>query len=207
MAGVADESSGRRRQQCVDVLCGYLRLPYLPEFGSNGQTQLILTEPHTGDDGSSLGQRDLHFEYRQNDKEVRATIVRLIGDHLRDYEESRSACDFDFGGAYLDDVNFSNATFAGRCRFSKATFSGGAKFLSAKFSHETLFFEATFESEADFAEAKFFEPVGFRGAEFCGFAIFENAEFLSNAHFGDDETFGAYSADNRSVMKASNPTR
>jgi hypothetical protein len=33
MAGVADESTGLRRQQCIDVLCGYLRLPYSPSWG------------------------------------------------------------------------------------------------------------------------------------------------------------------------------
>ena len=51
MAGVADESTGLRRQQCIDVLCGYLRLPYSPELGSNHQSKLVLTEPRTGDDG------------------------------------------------------------------------------------------------------------------------------------------------------------
>lgn len=30
MASAADESDGPRRQQCIDVLCGYLRLPYDP---------------------------------------------------------------------------------------------------------------------------------------------------------------------------------
>ena len=79
MAGVADESTGLRRQQCIDVLCGYLRLPYSPELGSNYQSKLVLTEPRTGDDGSLLGQQEEHLEYRQNDKEVRATIVRVIG--------------------------------------------------------------------------------------------------------------------------------
>jgi hypothetical protein len=78
MAGVADESTGLRRQQCIDVLCGYLRLPYSPELGSNHQSKLIPTEPRTGDDGSPLGQQERHLEYRQNDKEVRVTIVRVI---------------------------------------------------------------------------------------------------------------------------------
>ena len=39
MAGVADESPDfARRQQCIDVLCGYLRLPYEPEHGSSHST-------------------------------------------------------------------------------------------------------------------------------------------------------------------------
>ncbi len=33
MAGVADESTGLHRQQCIDVLCGYLRLPTPPSWG------------------------------------------------------------------------------------------------------------------------------------------------------------------------------
>ncbi|MET9489769.1 hypothetical protein [Nocardia sp. NPDC006630] len=33
MGGVADESDALRHQQCIDVLCGYLRLPYTPELG------------------------------------------------------------------------------------------------------------------------------------------------------------------------------
>ena len=40
MAGVADECSDlSRRQQCIDVLCGYLRLPYDPEHGSSHRTE------------------------------------------------------------------------------------------------------------------------------------------------------------------------
>jgi hypothetical protein len=105
MAGAADESTGLRRQQCIDVPCGYLRLPYSPELGSNHRTKLVLTEPCTGDDGSSLGQQEEHLEYRQNDKEVRATIVRVIADHLRDHEYSWSACDFDLRTAHLEDVD------------------------------------------------------------------------------------------------------
>ncbi|MFG1795740.1 hypothetical protein [Nocardia sp. NPDC049149] len=41
MVGVADEQSGLRRQQCIDVLCGYLRLPYDPEQGGSGRTKLV----------------------------------------------------------------------------------------------------------------------------------------------------------------------
>src|SRR6478735_9212335 len=123
MAGVADESTGLRRQQCIDVLCGYLRLPYSPELGSSHQSKLVLTEPRAADDGSPLegGHQERHLEYRQNDKEVRATIVREIAEHLRDHEYSWSACDFDFCTAHLEDVDFSNAVFGGISRFGGAT--------------------------------------------------------------------------------------
>ncbi len=79
MAGAADESEGPRRQQCIDVLCGYLRLPYTPELGGNHQTKRVLKRPI----GPDSGDNEDHFEYRQNDHEVRATITRVIVDHLR----------------------------------------------------------------------------------------------------------------------------
>ena len=86
MAGVADESTGVRRQQCIDVLCGYLRLPYSSELGSNHQSKVVLTESRTGDAGSSTSQQERPSRFRQNDKEVRATIVPVIADHLRDHD-------------------------------------------------------------------------------------------------------------------------
>ncbi|MFQ6394944.1 hypothetical protein ACLMAJ_15950 [Nocardia sp. KC 131] len=77
MAGVADESDGLRRQQCIDVLCGYLRLPYSPELGRNHQTKNICKHRDPEQFGS---ENEQHFEYRQNDHEVRATIFRVIAD-------------------------------------------------------------------------------------------------------------------------------
>jgi uncharacterized protein YjbI with pentapeptide repeats len=183
MAGVADESTGLRLQQCIDVLCGYLRLPYSPELGSNHRTKLVLTEPRTGDDGSPLGQQEEHLEYRQNDKEVRATIVRVIADHLRDHEYSWSACDFDFRTAHLEDVDFDHAVFAGTTRFDGATFSGPALFDWATFSGHARFDEATFSGHARFAKATFSGDALFDEATISGQARFEEATFSGHARF------------------------
>lgn len=192
MAGVADESTGVRRQQCIDVLCGYLRLPYFPE--SNHQSKLVLTEPRTGDDGSSLGQQERHLEYRQNDKQVRATIVRVITEHLQhDHEYSWSAYDFDFRNAYLEDADFSHAVFGGTTRFGGATFPGGASFAGVRLSGWASFYQATFSGEANFLGATFpgtatfgatFEgDANFGGAEFSGSATFPGATFSAWANF------------------------
>jgi hypothetical protein len=184
MAGVADESTGLRRQQCIDVLCGYLRLPYSPELGSNHQSKLVLTEPRTGDDGSALGQQERHLEYRQNDKEVRATIVRVIADHLRDHEYSWSACDFDFRTAHLEDLDFRGTAFRGTTQFDGATFSGGAMFGEATFSgHPARFDGATFCSHAMFEKATFSHDARFDGATFSGDARFDGATFSGDARF------------------------
>lgn len=82
MAGVADESRGLRRQQCIDVLCGYLRLPYDAKHGTSGRTKFVVKAPRV-DHGRVRGETEEHIEYRQNDREVRATILRVIADHLR----------------------------------------------------------------------------------------------------------------------------
>jgi hypothetical protein len=183
MAGVADESTGLRRQQCIDVLCGYLRLPYSPELGSNHQSKLVLTEPLTGDDGSPLGQQERHLEYRQNDKEVRATIVRVIADRVG-AGEPWSACSFDFRTAHLEDVNLSLAVFDGPIWFDKTTFSGNTWFSPATFSSFTSFDGATFCGGASFAHAKFSGYTRFDGATFSSDARFDGATFSGDASFG-----------------------
>ncbi len=103
MAGVADERSGASRQQCIDVLCGYLRLPYDPEQGESGRTKLVTKSVVSRRDEI---EQEEHTEYRQNDSEVRKTIVRVIASRLRPEAEcSWSASDFDFRTAHLEDVD------------------------------------------------------------------------------------------------------
>ncbi|MFC6124838.1 pentapeptide repeat-containing protein [Mycolicibacterium llatzerense] len=191
MAGVADESAGQRRQQCIDVLCGYLRLPYSPDLGSNHQTKLVVTEPPgTSPDGTPIGQRERHLEFRQNDKEVRATIVRVIADHLRDHEYRWSAYDFDFRTAYLEDVSFEGATFEGTTRFDTASFFGTAVFDGASFSGPAGFNETTFFDEAWFDRTRFSCNATFGKATFTKIARFSRATFSDEASFAEATFFG-----------------
>ncbi|MGW6332214.1 pentapeptide repeat-containing protein [Nocardia rhamnosiphila] len=145
MAGTADESDGVRRQQCIDVLCGYLRLPYLPERGANHQIGLTLTHHRTSGDGTATDDEERRFDYRQNDREVRKTIVRVIAERLRPHSErSWSAYDFDFRGAHLEEVDLSRAVFAGEARFDAVTFAGDAWFDAVTFVQEAWFDKAIF---------------------------------------------------------------
>ena len=185
MAGLADDWP-ENRQTCVDVLCAYLRLPYDPDPG----------------DAAAPAER---AAYRAN-REVRHTIIRLIGAHLRAGAgaSSRPAAlvswqdlNFDFTGVVFDGGDFFNVTFSGRIvnfrdadfsggevDFSHATFSGGAvSFVSAKYSSGTVIFEnARFSSSwisfygAEFSGAR----VNFAGAEFSGeFITLQSAKFSS----------------------------
>ncbi|MFF0613825.1 pentapeptide repeat-containing protein [Nocardia tengchongensis] len=173
MAGVADESTGLRRQQCIDVLCGYLWLPYSPELGSNHQSKLVLKHHRATADGTRADDSERHLEYRHNDREVRATIVRVIADHLRPTTEyGWSTSNFDFRTAHLEDVDFSAARFSGSARFEGVTFSGTAVFEGATFSDIAGFGNATFSGTAVF-----------EGVTFSGTAVFESVTFSDAAQF------------------------
>ena len=63
MAGLADDWP-ENRQTCVDVLCGYLRMPYEPEPGDEAR-----------------GPERLAF---RASREVRHTVIRVITAHLQD---------------------------------------------------------------------------------------------------------------------------
>ena len=186
MAGAADETDGRRRQQCIDVLCGYLRLPYDPELGANHQSKLVVKRRRTVRDRSQVGaEQEQHLEYRQNDREVRATIVRVIADHLRSWAEySWSARDFDFRTAHLEDPDFSNTTFSGTTQFGNTTFSGTTQFGYARFSGDAGFGAATFSGTTQFGHVTFSGDARFDSATFSGTTQFGYARFSDGAGFG-----------------------
>ncbi|WP_249042866.1 pentapeptide repeat-containing protein [Streptomyces clavuligerus] len=140
LAGLADDAPTRAlRQTCVDVLCAYLRLPYI-------------TEAHLpGDDADA---RHAYLSLR----EVRHTVIRLIRDHLRldaDHPHSWQGHDFDFTGVVFDGGDFTRAVFSGgivdfgravfrdaRVSFENALFTGGiVDFGRAVFPDGTVSFE------------------------------------------------------------------
>ncbi|MFC8202052.1 hypothetical protein ACFUTV_42730 [Streptomyces sp. NPDC057298] len=75
LAGLADDAPDNNlRQTCIDVLCAYLRLPSTLEPGN------------PPDDTSTEEQREAHQDKKDRYRalrEVRHTILRLIGDHYR----------------------------------------------------------------------------------------------------------------------------
>jgi hypothetical protein len=195
MAGVADEAGHRERQQCVDVLCGYLRLPYSSDSGSNHQAEMQRKLPAREGEESTI-----RYLYRQNDKEVRQTIVRVITSHLqRRAQESWSDCDFDFRGAVLEDADFGEAIFGGtwtkfdnsqfvgqKTSFSLAKCKRHASFDGAVFSSRaTSFHQATFEWSVSFERAVFqSSDTDFSWASFAGsHTSFQGSVFRSKTSF------------------------
>ena len=181
MAGLADDWV-ENRQTCVDVLCAYLRLPYDSDPGKHG----------TPVDRAA---------YRAN-REVRHTIIRLIGRHLRPgASESWQGYDLDFTGVVFDGGDFTLARFAGGIvRFGGASFVGGTvSFGRAEFSGAEVYFTDTEFSGAEvhFGRAAFSGgKVSFSGAEFSGGNVdfihteFSGAEvYFTGAAFSGAEVF------------------
>ncbi len=205
LAGLADDAPDHTlRQTCVDVLCAYLQLPFVPD---------------PGDDPAHQEEHHRYLAFRK----VRHTILRLIGDHYRRPKGSHRSwqgCDLDLTGVTIDGpmdftgaefsdstVNFTDAEFSGDAvRFTGAVFSGGTvnfkdaifsggavNFTAVEFSGSTVNFNATVfsggmahfnaalfsGSRAYFADAEFSGgTVSFKDALFSGgMANFENAVF------------------------------
>jgi Pentapeptide repeats (9 copies) len=186
MAAVADESTGyERRQRCIDVLCGYLRLPYDPESGSNHLTEFVSTTTWSATAPATNIEEQRRQAIRQNDGELRKTIVRVITRHLRsDADTSWSANDFDFTDVLFELAPFAGTRFVGRyVSFDGATFGDhdDTEFDGAVFSSESVTFDgAKFESGYTSFEGTCFtsRSTSFDGATFSGPAIsFDGARF------------------------------
>ena len=151
MAGLADDWEDNR-QTCIDVLCGYLRMPYGPDPGAEAPEK-----------------KRLAFEAS---REVRHTVIRVITAHLKDgAAKSWQGLDFDFTGVVFDGGDFSGAVFSGgTVVFRGARFSGaGVSFLGVQFSGGTVSFH-----DARFPDG----TVSFGFAVFSGGRVyFSHAEF------------------------------
>jgi uncharacterized protein YjbI with pentapeptide repeats len=169
MAGLADDWQ-ENRQACVDVLCAYLRIPY---------------EPYPGD-GATPTER-LVFK---GDREVRHTVIRVIGDRLRP-DGKRAPGTASWRGRNLD---FTEVVFDGG-DFSDAEFTGNVSFIGAEFTDETVYF-----NRAKFIGGR----VSFDGATFSGGGV-----DFREAQFGEEHTSDATShadpraADGRVDLRAS----
>ncbi|WP_333732806.1 pentapeptide repeat-containing protein [Streptomyces sp. IBSBF 3010] len=133
LAGLADDApDSSLRQTCIDVLCAYLRLLSPSDLGA-------LPDPLPDGASPTDEQRDAHQD--KTDlyhalREVRRTVLRLIGDHYRTPQgdhRSWQGCDLDLNNVIIDGpINFKGAIFSsGRVSFDNATFSGGTVIFNA----------------------------------------------------------------------------
>ncbi|WP_422773124.1 pentapeptide repeat-containing protein [Plantactinospora sp. WMMC1484] len=186
MAGLADDWR-EGRQTCIDVLCAYLRMPYIPTPDAPDEA------PAQADDQVPIVAVDPVRAARE-EREVRHTVIRLVGRHLRLSEDDATSWrgyDFDFTGAVFDGGNFSDAMFdGGQVSFAEALFIGGnVSFVGARFTGGWVSFDrAMFTgAEVDFVGALFSGGrVSFVRAVFSGGAVsFDGAQVTGGrVHFG-----------------------
>ncbi|CAL9621925.1 hypothetical protein SUDANB121_05868 (plasmid) [Nocardiopsis dassonvillei] len=155
LAHLADDAPSEEEvQMVIDVLCAYLRMPYTPAPGP-------LSEGATDDQVAKHRERELKFA---SFREVRHTIIRIIGNHLRADTRWRGK-NYDFTGTVFDGGDFSGAHFTG----------GAVDFVEAEFASGRVDFEGAVFSGAtvDFDVAKFSDAtVDFHGAKFLDGHVF-----------------------------------
>ncbi|MFD5055527.1 pentapeptide repeat-containing protein [Streptomyces tendae] len=156
LAGLADDWP-EQRQVCIDVLCAYARMPYVPSDSP---------------------------WYHDEETEIRLSLTGVITEHLREgASTSWQGHDFDFTRAVLRAADFSGACFSGgRVSFSLVRFTGGwVSFDDAHFSGGRVTFGGTdfADGRVTFARTSFSgAEVSFNGAEFNGAQVsFPGARF------------------------------
>jgi hypothetical protein len=196
------------RQTIVNVLCAYLRMPYIQpqaavgvvsRMGDRRQNRFEKSSPpaarHLGRSGTVPEGDVLRQEF-----EVRLTAQRILGAHLKpgpDLDNPVEAfwpdMDLDLSGALLSDLDFAgisirdgrfvNAKFAGYCGFDEAKFAGNVRFMDSEFTNVAEFRRAEFIGNVSFWRARF-ARAEFRNARFGGTAGFWNVQFGAVVGFG-----------------------
>lgn len=171
------------RQQCVDVLCAYLRMPPL---SSN------IGFP-------SLARRDTQ------DEQVRLTIQRVLATYLAKDREDRwqgisldlrgaELRNFVLNGAVVENFTAANATFVGDCWIQntdvlgfadlrEATFKGKAMLWGSTFAQRARFYGSHFHAEVSFLECKFLDHAWFYDCRFDGTTSFAKTQFGKESGF------------------------
>jgi uncharacterized protein YjbI with pentapeptide repeats len=194
LAHLADDAPSEEEvQMVIDVLCAYLRMPYtprpddpseqpdqpvLPSASPTAAVDLSRFRSTETDDAQREKQRVAQEEHRrrvlefESFQQVRHTIIRIIGNHLREPTRWRGK-NYDFTGVVFDGGDLHDAHFVGgEVSFSGAEFTGGTVYFSgAKFTGgEVYFFRTKFTGgQVHFLRTKFTGgTVSFFGAEFTG---------------------------------------
>jgi Pentapeptide repeats (9 copies) len=141
--------------------------------GSNNLSEFLSTTTWSATPPAVNIEETRRQAVRQNDREVRDTIVRVLSQRLSGTADtSWSGNDFDLTGVLFEDAWFAGARFSGRhVWFDGAVFSGpNASFEDVEFNSEVVSFEgASFDSDATFAGSTFrARSVSFDGAAFSG---------------------------------------
>ena len=196
------------RQQCVDVLCAYLRMPQrqIPD----ALTPSVLLDDPADWHVRQIIQRSIatYLDVRSESR-WDAVDIDLRGAQLRDFslnyvklrnltiadadfsgdffmQESVVAAQMDSRGAHFSqNAIFGESIFVGRARFYGAKFDRQASFVKTQFRSLAWFYDCVFKGSVGFGSTEFHSTVGFERADFGGNAGFLLATFRGKATFQD----------------------
>lgn len=189
MSTLADDWP-RGRQQCADVICGYVRL----SFDESTEVHELRSSTSTNVGRNGLETTTRTFEHRPGEAEVRRSITKIISEHLTPHVQTNwcslelnldraTLIDANFQGTQLGSFSSRGATYLGETNFRNARFSGSADFSGATFAGDTTFRDARFAQNGHFNRARFDSAARFRGVEIVGRAHFSHTIFEQNANF------------------------
>ncbi len=169
---LADESK-EHRQQIIDVLCGYLSLPW-----SDRESLMHVPEEE--------GQTKVNPAWT-TEQAVRETILREMVKRMQQggtFVEAAYVYNFN-GATFSGDAYFMGAIFSGNANFNGATFSGDAYFMGSTFGGVSQFVKTTFSGDACFGAIDVIGGPDSDGgpATFSGDAYFMDCMFEEKAQF------------------------
>lgn len=209
------QGTSTQRQTIVNVLCAYLRMPYLPPVPRSATSTADegaepTTPSKTGTEvpvaaGPMSPVDQDENERRHQERQVRLTTQRILATHLRPGDTPEHPADtfwkdidLDLTGATLLDLDFSWCHIR-TAQFGAAEFGGIARFSGAKFYGIATFVRAKFGGDARFNTAEFGGHAAFDRAKFGGNTVFDRAKFGADARFGRAE-FDAYASFGRAMF-------
>lgn len=206
MSALASEASTAYfRQQCVSVLCSYLRMPPGPAspytFGGSAAdpyeahvrmaVQNVLSRQLSRDSPTRWREVDIDLRGAQltsfslDNVDVRSISLEgatINGDFFMQRARVRAQTDFR-NVRFRGGAHFLGSNFEGRARFYGSRFEEAASFVSATFGSLAWFYDAEFCGPTGFASCRFSSTVGFDRAQFRGKAGFLQASFGGDARF------------------------
>ena len=203
LAALADEWS-LNRQQCIDLLCGYMRSPVSsvstesrvlrsPQLPSRELMKRPEMEPDRiieSPDEYRAPQRAIATRYEKlasrDEVEVRKAILASIARGTRRREsasDSWSGMVFDLGGCFIESIDFSHCTFRKKVNFNGSIFLGSTNMRKVAFMANAQFDGCLFMDRTWFSKAIFGGHAWFRAAEFNKEARFGGAQFLGGMIF------------------------
>lgn len=206
LAALADEWK-ENRQQCIDLLCGYMRTPIQGIKRGEVNKSDIEPPPHTPRDllprphQSPIKFPHLWEPYRSqrtrigklytetasaDEIEVRRAILSSIARATRrptDDATSWSNMSFDLSRCYLEGIDFENSKFLKVVDFNRSIFGGTTNMRGSYFAQNVQFDGCLFTGRAWFSRAVFAGHAWFRSAEFCKEVRFGETQFREGMLF------------------------